>query len=482
MALLALLFTPLLAILLSMLINKQRKFLEIIAILSTTIETVAGLFIVIRIVAEKTYSIAPYFSINSLGGLILGIIIIVSLTATLHSVGYIRTEQAKEMVGFKRIREYYVLMRLFMLCMFFAITTTSPILMWISIEATTLSTVFLISLFNRKTDIEAAWKYLIINSVGLLLGLLGTLIFLSQISTSGFITWNMLMENIKSQSPMISKFAFIFILIGYGTKMGLIPMHTWKPDTYNKTPLPVVALLSGALLNVAFLAILRFKLIIDIAVGSSFSQNLFVFFGIVSIVIAAFIIYTQENYKRMLAYHSIEHAGIMVFGFGLGGIGIFGALLHMVYHSFAKSLLFFVSSNIAVRYSSSKIKDVTGMVKVLPYSSVLYIIGFLTMVGIPPFGIFFSESYILLAGFSHSIIVAIIALLSLLLVFLGFFKHIIEMLFGEPPEGIQRGENNVWTILPIICLTIILIILSIYLPNPVQILLKESYDLFNGKN
>lgn len=482
MALLILLFTPLSAILLSMLINKQRKSLETIAVLSTTIEAVAGLFIVSRVVAEKTYDITPYFSINALGGLILGIIIIVSFTATLHSVGYLRAEQLKGMIGFKRIREYYVLMRLFILCIFFAISTTNPILMWVSIEATTLSTVFLISLFNRKTDIEAAWKYLIINSVGLLLGLLGTLIFLSQMSTGGFTTWNMLTTNIISHSPMVSKIAFIFILIGYGTKMGLVPMHTWRPDTYNKAPSPIAALLSGALLNVAFLAILRFKIIIDSAIGPTFSQNLFVMFGITSITIAAFIIYTQENYKRMLAYHSTEHAGIMMLGFGFGGIGIFGALLHMIYHSFAKSLLFFVSSNIAVKYSSSKIKDVTGMVKVLPYSSILYIIGFLTMVGIPPFGIFFSESYILLAGFSHSKTVTIIALLSLLLVFVGFFKHITEMLFGEPPKGIKRGENNAWTIVPILCFTIILIVFSLYLPNPVLKLLKESYMLFISKN
>lgn len=481
MALLILFFTPILAIFLSFLINKQRKFLEIIAVLSATIELSAGLFIILRIITEKTYNIYPIFSINALEGLILGIIILVSFTATLHSVGYIRAEQAKGMIGFKRVREYYVLMRLFIVCMFFAIATTNPILMWISIEATTLSTVFLISLFNRKTDIEAAWKYLIINSVGLLLGLLGTLIFLSQISSNDFTTWSMLAENTLSGNPMVSKFAFLFILIGYGTKMGLVPMHTWRPDAYNKVPSPVAALLSGALLNVAFLAILRFKIIIDIAVGSSFSQNLFIFFGIISIVVAAFIIYTQGNYKRMLAYHSTEHAGIMILGFGLGGIGIFGALLHMIYHSFAKSLLFFVSSNIAVKYSSSRIKDVTGMVKVLPISSGLYIIGFLTMAGIPPLGIFFSESYILLAGFSYLPVIAIIALLSLLLVFLGFFKHITEMLFGEPPKGIVIGENNLWTVVPIACFALILIIFSVYLSEPVRILLDESYKLFIKK-
>lgn len=482
MLLLLLFLFPITAILLSLFVKKQRSMLEILAVSSACVEFISVMAIIFSVVNHNAYLLGDIFSVHAFEALVLGITATVGLIATLHSVGYLREEQKKDMIGFKRIKEYFILLNLFLFCMFVAITTTNPIIMWIAIEATTLSTVFLISFFNRKADIEAAWKYLIINSIGLLLGLLGTTLFLSQGPNSyGFMNWNNLINSAANMNPLISKFAFVFILIGYGTKMGLVPMHTWRPDAYNKAPSPIAALLSGALLNVAFLAILRFKLITDSIVGIVFSQNLFVFFGIVSIVIAAFIIYTQGNYKRMLAYHSTEHAGIIMLGFGFGGIGIFGALLHMIYHSFAKSLLFFVSSNIAVTYSSSKIKDVTGMTKVLPYSSVLYVIGFLTMVGIPPFGIFFSEFYVLFAGFGHSTIITIIALFSLVLVFLGFFKHIIEMLFGEPPKGIRRGENNAWTIIPIICFAIILIILSVYLPNPIQVLLNDSYKFFISK-
>lgn len=482
MLLLLLFITPIVAILSLFLVKKQRMLLELIVSIASCMEFIFGMAIIYSVIINRQYSLSQFFSFHSFEAIILGITIIVGLVATLHSVGYLREEQAKGMMGFGRIREYYILMKLFLLCMLVAIATTNPIIMWIAIEATTLSTVFLISLFNRKNDVEAAWKYLIINSIGLLLGLLGTSLFLSQgPAFNGFVNWNNLLASASHMNPVISKFAFVFILIGYGTKMGLVPMHTWRPDAYNKAPSPIAALLSGVLLNVAFLAILRFKLIIDGAAGSSFSQSLFVFFGILSIVIAAFIIYTQRNYKRMLAYHSTEHAGIMMLGFGFGGIGIFGAILHMVYHSFAKSLLFFVSSNIAVRYSSSEIKDITGMIKVMPYNSVLYIIGFLTMVGIPPFGIFFTEFYMLFAGFKNMPVIAIIALFSLVLVFLGFFRHIIEMLFGEAPKGIQKGENNAWTIVPIVCFAITLLIVSIYLPRPLQILLSESYKMFLGK-
>lgn len=481
MALLILLVSPLVAIASLLLIKRQRGLLEIISIGSAIIEILSGFFIIRDVILHNRYDASAFFSINAFGGLILGITILLGVVATLHSVGYLRGEQEKEMIGFKRVRECYILMRLFLVCMFVAITTTNPIIMWIAVEATTLSTVFLISFFNRKADIEAAWKYLIINSVGLLLGLFGTLLFLTQGSAAGgVITWNDLLQAAPHMNLLVAKFAFVFVLIGYGTKMGLVPMHTWRPDTYNKAPLPIVALLSGALLNIAFFAILHFKLVTDIVAGSQFSQTLFLFFGIISIAIPALIIYSQVNYKRLLAYSSIEHAGIMLLGFGFGGIGILGSILHMMYHAFGKSLLFFVSSNIALKYSSSKIKDVRGMITILPYSSVLYIIGFLAVVGIPPFGIFFSELYIMIAGFSHNVLIAAIALFFILLVFAGFFRHVFAMLFGTPPDDIKKGEINVWTILPITALALILIVVGLYIPSPLQLLINQSVALFTN--
>jgi hydrogenase-4 component F len=260
--------------------------------------------------------------------------------------------------------------------------------------------------------------------------------------------------------------------------MGLVPMHTWKPDAYNKAPLPVVSLLSGALLNVAFFAILRFKIIIDGATSGVFSQNLFIFFGILSIVISALIIYSQNNYKRLLAYSSVEHAGIMMLGFGFGGIGIFGAILHMVYHAFAKSLLFLVSSNIALKYSSSKIKDVTGMLTVMPQTAILFIVGLLAIVGLPPFGTFLSEFYILFAGFGNHLLITVVAAVSLIIVFIGFLKSGFSMLFGTPPNNIKRGETDMWTLVPITFFAILFVVLGLYLPSSIQILVKTSTALF----
>lgn len=483
MLLLLLFITPVAAILSSLLVKKQRSLLEIISITSVCAEFITVMVIIFSVINQNVYLLSDAFSIHAFEALILGITSFVGLIATLHSVGYLRGEQAKGMIEFKRVKECYILMNLFLLCMFIAIATTNPIVMWIAVEATTLSTVFLISFFSRKADVEAAWKYLIINSIGLLLGLLGTILFLAQgpITLNGFTDWDSLRATATNMSPLISKFAFVFILIGYGTKMGLVPMHTWKPDAYNKAPLPIVSLLSGALLNVAFFAVLRFKLIIDNVVSGTFSQNLFIFFGILSIVVSALIIYTQSNYKRLLAYSSIEHAGIMMLGFGFGGIGVVGAILHMAYHAFAKSLLFLVSSNIALKYSSSKTKDVTGMLTIMPKTTILFIIGLLAIVGIPPFGTFFSEFYILLAGFNNHLLITITAIFALIIVFVGFFKQGFGIIFGIPPAGIKAEKESKWTLVPITFLAILLIALGLYFPSSIQLLVKTSAELFTKK-
>src|ERR1019366_5500728 len=199
-----------------------------------------------------------------------------------------------------RVREYFILLNLFMAMMFLAITVSSPIFTWIFIEATTLSTAFLISFYNKPSAIEAAWKYLIINSIGILLAFFGTLLYFTSfgfLGENGFVGWQSLAANAVHLDPIIAKIAFVFVLIGYGTKVGLAPMHTWKPDAYSKAPNPIGALLSGALLPVAFMVILKFKRITDSVVGPLFSQHLLIVFGILSIAVAALIMFNAKNYK-----------------------------------------------------------------------------------------------------------------------------------------------------------------------------------------
>lgn len=479
MEIIILFFTPLIATALLFILGRIKVMVKIISLIAASVELCASLVAAFRITHIHELHLGSFFSLNAFSILILLTISIIGFFVTIHSISYLEWERKKGMIGFSRIKEYFILLNLFVLFMFIALMSESPLIMWTAIEATTLSTVFLISIFNRNGDVEAAWKYLIINSIGLLLGLLGVFIFLSQ--GNGFIfSWSDLFSQHAHISPLIAKFAFVFIFIGYGTKMGIVPLHTWKPDAYNKAPLPIVALLSGALLSVAFFAILRFSSLVDLVAGQAFTHGLFIFFGTISVILAGFTIYTQTNYKRLLAYHSIEHAGIMMLGMGFGGIGVFGALLHMVYYALSKALLALASSNIALRYSSSEIKNISGMVKALPVTSLLYAVGFFVLMGIPPSGIFFSEFYILLAGFNHNVWIALILLAIIVLVFVGFVQHFLDMFFGEVPEGIVIGEKSVMQFIPVMILTIIILLLGFVAPVILGPLLSQSVIILKG--
>ncbi len=452
---------------------KHIRLIEKTAVLSTVVELAFILALIPTVVAHGTLQASALFSLDPLGAFFALIIALVGFSASLYSVGYLRAEVAKEIIGPRRVRQYFLLLRLFSFAMYLAVATISPVVMWIAIEATTLSTAFLISFYNKPTATEAAWKYLVINSLGLLLSLLGTLLFLALPETrEGALTWQMLREGASSMPPLIVKIAFIFVLVGYGTKAGLVPLHTWKPDTYAKAPTPVAALLSSVLLNVAFFAILRFKGVTDGVLGTGFVSTLLISFGVLSIVFAALLIFVQKNYKRLLAYSSIEHAGLLALGFGFGGVGAFAALLHMLYHALGKALIFFAAGNVFLKYSSTKMCHVTGMWKTLPLTAPLLFVAFFALLGFPPFGIFLTEFLILSSGMEKYPFVVAVVLVSLLVVFFGFFKHLLAMLFGHVPEGIVRGESNALTIAPLLFLVVLLLGLSWYIPENLSTLME----------
>jgi hydrogenase-4 component F len=471
MALLVLIATPLMAALVSLAVRRTVRPLELIAVLAALLECAAVAVAAIAVFSDGRYRQGSYLSVDSLGMVVMLTVALVGGAASVYSIGYLRQEVVKKIIGFRRVKQYFVLFHLFLMAMFYAIVTVNPTLMWIAIEATTLSTAFLISFYNKPTAMEAAWKYLIINSIGLLLGFLGTLLFFTTVSRTdagAFVTWEMLLAGSGTLNPLLVKIAFLFVLIGYGTKTGLVPMHTWLPDAHSKAPSPISALLSGALLNCALLAILKFKLITDAVLGAAFSQNLLIFFGMISIAIPAFIIIIQKNYKRLFAYSSIEHMGIIALGFGFGGIGSFAALLHMIYHSLAKSILFFSAGNCLLKYGSTKIDRVRGVLETLPGTGKVLLLGFLAITGVPPFGIFLTEVYILTAGIASHPVVVVIALLLLALIFVGFLRFIAAMVFGKAVEPVVQGEVNNLTIVPPIVLLVLLLGISIYLPPPLK--------------
>jgi len=476
MEIIFIIITFVIIVLLNILI-KRRLAIEFFSIIASFVALFESIIVALKVSTSGIYSPFVFFCVDSLGAIVMLIIACVGFITTIYSIPYLRKETAKNIIGFTRVRQYFVLLNIFLAAMFLAITTNSPVFAWISIEATTLSTAFLVSFYNKPSAIEAAWKYLIINSIGLLLGFLGTLLYFTSMSSlgeNGFVSWQSLLANVTHLDPLIAKIAFVFVLIGYGTKVGLAPMHTWLPDAHSKAPAPISALLSGVLLNVALVIVLRFKIITDAVVGQYFTQYLLIAFGLFSITIAAFIILTQTNYKRLLAYSSIENMGIMALGFGFGGLGVLGAILHMIYHALIKSVLFLSVGTIFLKYSSTKISKIKGALTTLPITGIIFIIGFLAITGTPPFGIFFSKVLIISEGIKTYPIISVLVLFLMTILFIGFLKHIISMFFSKKPEDIEGSENNVWLIFPPTILLIIVVILSFYIPPFLSILINNA--------
>ena len=480
MTLLSIILVPIFIATLSFFVKKNIQPLEKLAFFTALCEPALLFFILKGVVNEGNSSFAPYFLVDRLGAIVMLTVVLVGSTSLIYSIGYLREEVKKNIIGFHRVRQYFILAHLFLSSMLFAISTVNPIAMWIAIEATTLSTVFLISFYNKPTSIEAAWKYFVVNSIGLLLGFFGTLLYftpIKNISSAGLIEWNTIILNAGNFDPLILKIAFVFVFIGYGTKVGLAPMHTWLPDAHSKAPSPISALLSGSLLNVAMLAILRFKIITDTAISPDFSHGLFVAFGTVSLIVTSFIIFIQKNYKRLFAYSSIEHMGIVSLGFGFGGIGAVASLFHMVYHSIVKSILFFSAGNIFLKYSSTKMANIGGVLRILPITGTILFIGILAITGVPPFGIFITKIYILSAGIQNYPIIVLVSLVLLAIIFAGFLGHASGILFGNAPKGILEGEMNYFTIIPSLFLVFVLVWMSVFPPLVLKSLIYSASAL-----
>ncbi|MCK9365329.1 MAG: hypothetical protein M0P74_17215 [Syntrophales bacterium] len=467
---------------LACLLLKSLRAIECVSLGASAVAFIAAISLALDVSVQQPAAFALFFSVDSLGAIIALLIGAVGLAAAFYSIFYLRAEMTKGIIGFHRVRQYFILFNLFLLAMFFAVMVKNPILMWIAIESTTLSTVFLISFYDKPTALEAAWKYLIINSTGLLLGFFGTLLYFTSVHSTGgngLISWDILKANATNLNPLIAKIAFIFVLIGYGTKVGFAPMHTWLPDAHSKAPAPISALLSGVLLNIALFAVLRFKMLTDAVAGQAFSEGLLVVFGLVSIIIAALIMLTQQNYKRLLAYSSIENMGIVALGFGVGGIGVFAAILHMIYHALVKPALFFLAGNIFLKYSSTKIANIRGVISALPVSAGLFLAGFFAVTGTPPFGIFFTKVYVLSAAIGTNLFAGLIALFAFALVFIGFFRQVIAMMFGEKPSEMSVGEINRLLIAPPLLLLAAALALSFYLPPFLSELITQAVGKYS---
>ncbi|MBK9925459.1 MAG: hydrogenase 4 subunit F [Anaerolineales bacterium] len=462
-----------------------RILIEAAHLISVTLVLVMSLLTVSAVLKTgPIFGLADWLHVDALSAIFLLIIGVVGFLVGIYSIGYTRHDLETGEFDDNKLSTYYSLFNLFLFTMLLVVTANNIIMMWVAIEATTLGSAFLVGIYGHRASLEAAWKYIIICTVGVAFGLYGTVLVYSDAfnvmqNPHNAVLWTEIIKNTQSLDPTLIKMAFVFVLVGFGTKAGLFPMHAWLPDAHSEAPSPVSAMLSGVLLNCALLVVFRFATISNLVLGPAFAQTLFLVFGMISIGAAAFFMYVQRDIKRLLAYSSMENIGLIVLAFGIGGpAGIFAGLLQAINHSLVKSLMFCTSGNILIKYRTRNLDDVKGLLQVIPFSGVLLMVGAMALVGTPPFNIFLSKFFIITTGFGTGHIwLMVFCLLFLTVVFAAFFRALGPSLFGQKPDSTVKGEANWLTLLPGAVLVILIVALGLYIPSQLMTLLNGASTL-----
>lgn len=429
-------------------------------------------------------AMGQWIYVDSLNALFIAIIGVIGLLTGIYSIGYMRHEIAHGEVSEGMYAGYYGFFHLFLFTMLLAVTSNNIIMMWVAIEATTLSSAFLVGLYNQRSSMEAAWKYIIICTVGVAFGLYGTvLVYANAVSIlpdpGTAIFWTVLHQHAGELDSTMVHMSFAFVLIGFGTKAGLFPMHAWLPDAHSEAPSPTSAMLSAVLLNCAMLIIIRYYIITVKAIGPSYPQTLLLVFGILSVAVAALFIIVQRDIKRLLAYSSVENMGLIAVAIGIGGpLGVLAALLHTINHSLAKTLLFCCSGNILLKYGTRDMDAVKGILKVAPVTAVLFAGGALALGGMPPFNIFISEFLLVTAGIkAEQIWIVILCLILLTIVLAGLVRMVAGTVLGQSPEAVATGELGKLTLWPIAILLALMLLMGIHIPESVLQLLNDAVGI-----
>lgn len=361
----------------------------------------------------------------------------VGFTTAMFSRPYMHNEAEHGKLSIARLRLYHSMYQMFTFTMLLALTTNNMGILWVAMEAATLTTVLLVSLYRTPESLEAAWKYFILCGVGIAQALFGTiLLYFAAEKVLGeggnALLWTHLNEVKGILEPTVLSLSFIFMLVGYGTKVGLAPLHNWLPDAHAEGPTPISAVLSGLLLNVALYAVVRAKVLVDGALQAPFAGNLMMGFGLLSVVLAAFFLSRQKDIKRMFAYSSIEHMGLITFAFGMGGsVATFAALLHMTMHSLTKSAIFFAVGHAAQKSGTQLMDGIRGLIKTNPTIGWGLALGTLAILGMPPFGVFASEFLILTTAMHEHAWATPFLLVALGVAFASIFGKVQPMVFGE---------------------------------------------------
>ena len=468
------------------LLLRQRRAIEVLQCIQAGSMLAATALVAERVIAAGGVSAGSFLVVDALSAWLDLIIGIVGSTGTLYAVGYMGEEFDREHLSLRRYIQFFCLFDLYLAAMLLAVNIENIAIMWIAIEGSTLSAALLIGFERSKAALEAGWKYVILSSVGIALALFGTiLIYYSSEHVLGVsseaLRWSQLYQTAERLNPTAIKIAFIFALIGYGTKAGIAPMHTWLPDAHAEAPTPVSAMLSANMLTLAAYAILRFKAVTDRTVGPEFADTLIIGLGLLSLAVSATFFLVQRDYKRLFAYSSIEHIGISLLGFGVGGLGVFAGAWHLMNHALAKSMAFYGTGLVFLHHNHRLLERVTGLLGRLPVAGTAILAAGVALAGMPPFGLFTSEVLIVAGAYTARPEVAFVFLALLALAFATLLFQVSRMTFGAPGEAgtALGGQCWVFTSAAVGINLVVLGMIGLQVPPGLGTLLASIMKIFN---
>jgi hydrogenase-4 component F len=477
MLVLALLTPPLAAGLLALIMRRVPERVALFNVATMPLSLAAAVAIAVRLASGGApVVVGDAWRLDALSALFAVLVSGVSTLAAAVGPGLDRDRRAPS----SDVRAFRLYTNLFAFTMLVAVSSGNLGVMWVAIEATTVTSALLIPLHRTRASVDASWKYLLIGSVGIALAFTGTVLAYVDFAATGAdidvaLHWTALRDAAGALHPQVARLAFVFLLVGFGTKAGLAPTHTWLPDAHSEAPSPLSAMMSGVLLAVALYAVLRWKAIVDVAVGSAFSDSLLIIVGTTTVAVGSLSLLAQTHFKRLLAFSSIEHMGLACFALALGPLGVFAALLHLTGHALAKSAAFLISGRVLERYGSGTIAGARGLLATVPHTAVLFAAGVFALGGLPPFGLFLSEVLIVKAGWAagHPVLTGVILVL-LLVAFGSLLVQVHRMLFGEAGPGIVRGERASAPVLLLAVPIVLLAWLGVSIPLPLQDLLNHA--------
>jgi len=482
--------TPLIpvAVGLCMLLSRGRRLLAALDIGGSV--AVLGLTLaIVRQVAETgPVSAAGVFRADDLAVLFLLLICLLAVATSIATVGWMRQEIDRKEMREDRLPYYYALVHGFIATMLITVLADNLGILWIAMEGTTITSAVLVGFHGDKLSLEAAWKYIIVTTIGISFGLFGTvLIYGAAVHTQGSVVagamnWSSIAAIASRLDPGIVRIAFIFVTVGYGTKAGLAPVHMWLPDAHSQAPTPVSALLSGVLIKCALFGIIRFHTIARSACGPAFSEGLLLTFGLLSVVVATPFILAQHDLKRLLGYHSVEHVGIIALGLGFGGLwGTYGALLHVINHGVTKALAFLIAGDAIGRYGTRDMRAIKGYLGIAPWAGTLLLMGAFSLAGTPPFSIFISELIVIRAGLSSGQYIAVaVFLVVVVVIFAGLIHHVGQMVFGVADKTALRQPEAPLLLLGVLLLAAVMVLPGLYMPASLNGVLMRATEITLG--